>query len=151
MVSMNVAGCRKLVKWSASARTLLFAWGRGQAEPEDPVVEAPTERRQGGSRSSHHRLQFDRRQIEPGEETGAVGVLEEPAAELLIGEELAQDLLDGALAHWTLGYCSAACRGPRVRTHAPEYLAFAGILPPTGANALSHHHPMTLVVPSKSL
>jgi hypothetical protein len=54
---------------------VLLTWGRGQAEPEDPVVEAPTERRQDSSRSSHHRLQFYRRQLEPGEETGAVGVL----------------------------------------------------------------------------
>ena len=128
-------------------RALLRIWGRGHAETEDSVVEAPAERRQGGSRSSHHRLQFYRRQLEPGAEAGAVGVLEEPAAEFLISEEFAQDLLDGALAHGS----SAACRGPRVRTHAPEYLAFAGILPPTGANALSHHHPMTLVVPSTSL
>ena len=127
-------------------RGFLWTWGRGQAEPEDPVVEAPTERRQGSSRSSHHRLQFHRRQLEPGEKAGAVGVFEEPAAEFLIGEEFAQDLLDGALAHGS----SAACRGPRVRTHAPEYFALAGILPPTGANALSHHHPMTLVVPSRS-
>jgi hypothetical protein len=72
-----------------SSRTLLWIWGRGQAEPEDPVVEAPTERRQDSSRSSHHRLQFYRRQLEPGEETGAMGVLEEPAAELIIGEEFA--------------------------------------------------------------
>jgi len=128
-------------------RGFLWTWGRGQAEPENPVVEAPTERGQVSARSSHHRLQFYRRQLEPGEEAGAVGVLEEPAAELLIGEQFAQNLLDGALAH---GSSAARC-GPRVRTHAPEYLAFAGILPPTGANVLSHHHPMTLVVPSKSL
>jgi hypothetical protein len=35
-----------------------------------------------------------------------VGVLEEPAAELLIGEQLAQNLLDGALAHGTLNVSS---------------------------------------------
>jgi len=77
------------MRCGGSSRTLLLAWVCGQAEPEDPVVEAPTERCQGGSRSSHHRLQFHRRQLEPGEKAGAVGVFEEPAAELLIGEEFA--------------------------------------------------------------
>ena len=93
-------------QWRASVRAFLWIWGRGQAESADSVVEPPTECRQGSSRSSYHRLQFYRRQLEPGVKAGAVGVFEESAAELLIGEEFAQDLLNGALAHGTLNVSS---------------------------------------------
>jgi hypothetical protein len=83
-------------------RGFLWIWSRGHAEPEDPVVEAPAERRQDSSRSSHHRLQFYRRQLEPGEETGAVGVLEEPAAELLISSVRSLPKTCST-AHWLIG------------------------------------------------
>src|SRR4030095_3128378 len=72
--------------------------------PADPLVEIIVKAREGVWRYARKRLELDGREGETGRPARRLGVLEEPLAEILVGEKLPQRPFHCLLSH---------CRPPR--------------------------------------
>ncbi len=80
-------------------RTLLPPGPARHRQPADPVVDARAQRGDGSRGNPAEGLQLLSRQLQPGAEGRAGRIGEERLAEALVGDQLAQGLFDGALAH----------------------------------------------------
>src|SRR5262245_26395774 len=72
--------------------------------PADPLVEIIVKTRERAARHARERLELDGREGETGLPARRLGVLEEPLAEILVGEKLPQYPFHRLLSH---------CRPPR--------------------------------------